>query len=89
MIVRWPEKGTVSEYDCHAHSLTVSFVRRGDFVNYHGVFGKVITVQRNCESINRRGLPFTMVTLETRNGEVIPARDLFGKFQVLRGRKIS
>lgn len=73
-------------WECHAHTFTLRFLRNGDFVTYHGELAKVVTIQRDCLSMTRRQPDFTMVTLQTRDGKLIPARDLVGKITVLRGK---
>lgn len=82
MIVKFEGK----TFDCLSHKVTVSYVKLGDFVTYHGELCKVITVQRNCEPITRGARPFTMVTLSDRDGNVYPVRDLYGKVSIFRPR---
>lgn len=86
MIVRFEGK----TFECYRHTLNrVSYIKLGDFVTYNGELCKVVTIQRNCEPITRGAHPFTMVTLKSRDGNVYPARDLYGKIAVFRGRVVK
>ena len=85
MIVKFEGKA----FDVYSHSVSVSYVKTGDFITYHGELCKVVTIQRNCEPISSRAKHFTMVTLTDRNGKVYPVRDLHGKISIFRGRVVK
>jgi hypothetical protein len=89
VIVKFPNKGKVSTFDCYQHSVSVSYLKTGDFITYHGELCRVVTIQRNCESITRGARPFTMVTLSDRSGNIYPVRDFHGKVSIFRGRVIK
>jgi len=57
--------------------------RIGDLVMFRGELSKVVTVQPGCVSTNKYGKPFCEVILESREGALIPHRDM-GSRQVFR-----
>lgn len=85
MIVKFEGK----TLEVFSHSVSVSYIRTGDFITYHGELCKVVTVQRNCEPITSRARQFTMVTLTDRDGNIYPVRDFHGKISIFRGRIVS
>lgn len=76
-------------FECYSHQVSVSYLKTGDFVTYHGELCKVITIQRDCEPITRGGRHFTMVTLQDRSGVIYPVRDFHGKVSIFRGKIVS
>ena len=63
------------------------FIKLGDFVLYQGSLMKVITIQRDCPSISSHRKVFTMFTLQTREGKVVPVPDLHGFVNIHRTKK--
>lgn len=89
MIVKFPEGEKTKAFEVFSHQVSVSYVKVGDFITYHGELCRVATIQRNCEPISARAKQFTMVTLKDRNNNVYPVRDLFGKISIFRGRVVK
>lgn len=67
-------------------ALKCNSLKCGDIVNTPLGMVEVITIQRECYSIEKLK-PFTMVTCKKENGSVVPMRDLFGVVEVFRPRK--
>lgn len=63
---------------------TASRFKPGDFILFRGGMCKVATVQRDCPHLENLAKTFCMVTLETREGEVIPERAIYGQREIFR-----
>lgn len=62
-------------------------IKVNDYVVYRGELTKVVTIQRDCPSLERLANRFTMFTLKTSDDRIIPARNLVGKVVVIKEKK--
>jgi hypothetical protein len=69
MNVTWGGK----TYPCRRVECGAGYLRQGDFTLYQGQMCKVITVQRECVTIESLR-KFVMVTLETKDHSILPVR---------------
>lgn len=64
-----------------------SRIKEGDFIpSATGELMEVITIQRDCPRLENLSARFTMFTLQSRDGTIVPERALFGE-QVVFKRK--
>lgn len=68
-------------------SVLPRYIKVEDFILYRGEMCRVITVQGNCPLIENPNRYFRMVTLETRDGRTIPARDITGYRSIYRKKR--
>lgn len=57
-------------------------LRVGNFVLYRDEIMRVVTVQRDCPTIENCNRVFAMFTLAKRDGTIVPARNLCGQLEV-------
>lgn len=58
-------------------------IRLGDLVLFKGEYMEAITIQRDCPRLENLSHVFTMFTLQTRQGKIVPA-ELHGAQTVLK-----
>ena len=80
MIVHWNGQNI----NTRSLETTATRFRQGDFILFGGQLCKIATVQSDCPHLENLSKRFCMVTLETRQGNLIPARAIYGKREVFR-----